>query len=137
MWFFFFYGGWWSWNWKLSECVCVSVWQQLRQAFFYMYFLSPCIVLSLLRSLRRCLPQRVYEGREGGVTTHNSVTWVSQRERERDCEELYHVTAPTNNWTKILPRTFSLFFLILLVEEVCFNKSKNTRRLLGELWKHY
>ena len=107
-----------------SVCLCERVAAIETDFFFNMYFLSPCIVLSLLRSLRRCLSQRVYEGREGGVTTHNSVTRVSQRERDRDCEELYHVTAPTNNWTKILPRTFSLFFFILLVEEVCFRKSK-------------
>ena len=86
----FFYGGWWSWNWKLRACVCVSVWQQLRQTLFYMYFLSPCIVLSLL-SLEKSTALSVSKGIRGkGRGGHNSQLshgHMGSTEREREIEK--------------------------------------------------
>ena len=68
-----------------SVCLCERVAAIETDFFFFMYFLSPCIVLSLLRSLRRCLSQRVYEGREGkgACGGHNSrLCHMGDRERE-------------------------------------------------------
>ena len=73
-----------------SVCLCERVAATETDFFFYMYFLSPCIVLSLLWSLRRCLSQRVYEGREGkgACGGHNSrLCHMGDREREINWEE--------------------------------------------------
>jgi hypothetical protein len=56
-------------SYKKKKCLCKCVRQEQEQRHRLLY-MSLCIVRSLLRSLRRCLSERVYEGREGIVVCH-------------------------------------------------------------------